>query len=144
EIGLGGFPEVPLIEARNKARALREMIRQGLDPVAERKAARQRLAQSTARGLSFEEAAKRCHAVKAQEFKNAKHAAQWYNTLNKYVIPELGRHPVAEIDTPQVLAVLQPIWGEIPETASRVRQRMAAVFDWARAAKIRSASNPSV
>tara|TARA_R100000005_G_scaffold96662_2_gene85696 strand:+ start:10114 stop:10980 length:867 start_codon:yes stop_codon:yes gene_type:complete len=59
------------------------------------------------------------------------------------VIPELGRHLVAEIDTPQVLAVLQPIWGEIPETASRVRQRMAAVFDWARAAKIRSAPNPS-
>tara|TARA_R100000005_G_scaffold96662_2_gene85695 strand:+ start:9703 stop:9996 length:294 start_codon:yes stop_codon:yes gene_type:complete len=44
EIGLRGFPEVPLAEARNKARALREMIRQGLDPVAERKAARQRLA----------------------------------------------------------------------------------------------------
>lgn len=82
--------------------------------------------------------------MKAQEFKSAKHAAQWYNTLDKYVIPELGRHPVAEIDTPQVLAVLQPIWGEIPETASRVRQRMAAVFDWARAAKIRTAANPSV
>lgn len=143
EFGLGGFPEVGLAAARDKARELREKIRDGVDPAEERKAARARLAQATARGLSFEEAAKRCHAVKAQEFKNPKHAAQWFKTLDTYVIPELGKQPVAEIETPQVLAVLQPIWGEIPETASRVRQRMAAVFDWARAAKIRTAPNPA-
>ncbi|MFU8765815.1 MAG: phage integrase central domain-containing protein, partial [Haliea sp.] len=63
------------------------------------------------------------------EFKNAKHAAQWLTTLEKYVIPQLGKLPVAEIDTPQVLAVLQPIWAEVPETASSVRQRISAVFD---------------
>ncbi|MAL95624.1 MAG: integrase [Haliea sp.] len=143
EFGLGGFPEVGLASARDKARDLREQIRQGVDPIEQRKAARARLEQATARGLSFEVAAKRCHKVKAQEFKNSKHAAQWINTLDKYVFPALGKQPVAEIDTPQVLAVLQPIWGEIPETASRVRQRMAAVFDWARAAKIRTAPNPA-
>ncbi|WP_197911734.1 tyrosine-type recombinase/integrase [Kineobactrum salinum] len=143
EIGLGGFPEVPLAEARNKARELKDQIRQGVDPMEERKANRTKLAQATARGLSFADAAKRCHAVKAQEFKNPKHAAQWITTLEKYVIPELGRLPVSEIETPQVLAVLEPIWAEVPETASRVRQRMAAVFDWARAAKIRTAPNPA-
>ena len=143
EIGLGGFPEVPLTEARRKARELKETIKQGIDPVEQRKAARAKLAQATARGLTFEQAAKRCHAVKAQEFKNAKHSAQWYSTLDKYAIPILGRHPVAEIDTPQVLSVLEPIWAEIPETASRVRQRMSSVFDWAKAAQVRTAPNPA-
>lgn len=143
EIGLGGFPEVPLAEARNRARELKEKIRRGIDPVQERKDHRLKLVRSNARSLSFAEAAKRCHAVKAQEFKNAKHAAQWLTTLERYVIPQLGKLPVAEIDTPQVLAVLQPIWAVVPETASRVRQRMAAVFDWSRAAKIRTRPNPA-
>ncbi|MFU8765814.1 MAG: hypothetical protein ACNA7T_14890 [Haliea sp.] len=53
-------------EARNKARELKEKIRQGIDPVQERKDHRLKLVQSNARSLSFAEAAKRCHAVKAQ------------------------------------------------------------------------------
>jgi integrase len=136
---LGASQKCRWREARNKARELKEKIRQGIDPVQERKDHRLKLVQSNARSLSFAEAAKRCHAVKAQEFKNTKHAAQWLTTLEKYVIPQLGKLPVAEIDTPQVLAVLQPIWAEVPETASRVRQRIAAVFDWSRAVKIRTA-----
>jgi len=143
EIGLGGFPEVSLADARNRAREMKAQIREGIDPVAERKAARLRLIQAQARGVTFEDAAKRCHAVKQQEFRNFKHAQQWYATLERYVIPTLGKLPVAEIDTPQVLAVLEPIWADIPETAGRVRQRMASVFDWSRAAKIRTQPNPA-
>lgn len=143
ELGLRGFPEVSLADARNKARELKEQIRQGIDPRETKKANRAELAQATARGLTFADAAKRCHAVKAQEFKNPKHANQWMTTLEKYVIPQIGKLPVSDIETPQVLAVLEPIWSEIPETASRVRQRMAAVFDWSRAAKIRTSPNPA-
>jgi len=143
EIGLGGFPDVPLAQAREHAREAKDGIRQGIHPLEKKRAARLTLYQSQVRGMTFIDAAKQCHAVKAQEFKNAKHSAQWFNTLETYVLPKLGRLPVADIDTPEVLAVLKPIWSEKPETASRVRQRMAAVFDWALSAKIRTASNPA-
>lgn len=143
EIGLGGFPAVSLADARAEARTMRAMIREGVDPVEQRKANRLSLIQSQARGMTFAEAAKQCHAVKAQEFRNAKHASQWYATLEKYALPHLGKLPIADIDTSQVLDALTPIWAEKTETASRVRQRMAAVFDWARAAGKRTAPNPA-
>ncbi|KJS04595.1 MAG: hypothetical protein VR73_14340 [Gammaproteobacteria bacterium BRH_c0] len=143
EIGLGGFPDVTLAQARDRARGHKDDIRQGVHPLEKKRAARLALYQSQARGLTFADAAKQCHAVKSQEFKNAKHSAQWFSVLESYAFPTLARLPVADIDTPEVLAVLKPIWSEKPETASRLRQRMAAVFDWALAAKVRTAANPA-
>jgi hypothetical protein len=58
EIGLGGFPTVTLAQARDKAREARDKIERGVDPMAERKAARAALAIAARRGLTFAEAAK--------------------------------------------------------------------------------------
>lgn len=143
ELGLGGFPEVSLADARDRAREIKALIRSGVDVKAERLRAKDALKRSQSTSITFADAAKRCHAVKAQEFRNPKHAAQWYSTLETYAFPIIGGVPIADIDTPEVLAVLKPIWSEIPETAGRVRQRMAAVFDWSRAAKIRTQPNPA-
>ena len=41
--------------------------------------------------------------------------------------------PVSEIDTALALKVLEPIWKNTPETASRVRQRCEQVIAWAAA-----------
>lgn len=143
EIGLGAFPDVSLAEAREAARECRREIRRGINPLEQKRAARQALYQSQTRGITFEEAAHQCHAVKAQEFRNAKHAKQWISTLETYAFPTLGNLPVRDIDTPDVLDVLKPIWTEKPETASRVRLRMAAVFDHAIASRIRTSPNPA-
>ena len=62
---------------------------------------------------------------------NAKHAAQWTNTLAAYAHPVIGTKHVEEVNSGDVLAVLTPIWTSKSETASRVRQRMETVFDWA-------------
>ena len=62
---------------------------------------------------------------------NAKHAAQWTNTLAAYAHPLIGTKRVDEVNSGDVLAVLTPIWTSKSETASRVRQRMETVFDWA-------------
>ena len=61
---------------------------------------------------------------------NPKHAAQWENTLRTYAHPVIGRKPVDEVTTSDVLAILVPIWTSKPETASRVRQRLETVLDW--------------
>ena len=41
--------------------------------------------------------------------------------------------PIGEIDTGLVLKVLQPVWTVKAETASRLRGRIEAVLDWAKA-----------
>lgn len=143
EVGLGGYPAVTLQQAREKAREVREKIAQGIDPIAERKAARSALMASRATEINFEEAAKQYIAAKSPEWKNAKHAQQWGNTLETYAFPKIGKLQVRDIDTPHVLEVLEPIWKVKTETASRVRGRIEAVLDWATVRKYRDGQNPA-
>lgn len=143
EVGLGGYPAVTLQQARDKAREVREKIAQGIDPIAERKAARSALLASRAMDITFEEAARQCIEAKSPEWKNAKHAQQWTNTLTTYAFPVLAKLRVRDIDTPHVLEVLQPIWKVKTETADRLRGRIEAVLDWATARKYRDGSNPA-
>ena len=142
-IGLGGFPDVSLADARERARQLKDKIKQGIDPLAEKKASKLALMQAQARAVSFEQMAKQAHEVKAQEFKNYKHSQQWINTLETYAFPTLAKMPIDEIEAADVLAVLKPIWTTKTETASRVRQRIAAVFDHALASGYRTKPNPA-
>ena len=55
----------------------------------------------------------------------------------------LGRLDVKGVDTQAVLEVLRPIWTTKPETASRVRQRIEAVLDYAAAVGARTGENPA-
>jgi integrase len=143
EIGLGGYPAVTLQQARDKAREVREKIARGIDPIAERKAARSALLASRAAVITFEEAARRCMEAKSPEWKNAKHAQQWSNTLETYAFPSLAKLHVRDIDTPHVLEVLKPIWTNKTETAKRLQGRIEAILDWATARKYRDGTNPA-
>ncbi|TIL44590.1 tyrosine-type recombinase/integrase [Mesorhizobium sp.] len=143
EIGLGGYPDVPLGDAVRRAREAKAKIRIGVDPVEERKAARAALAAAQARGLMFSDAVDRYLAAKLDAFKNAKHRAQWEMTLKTYAGPELGPLLVADIGVQDVLRVLQPIWKTKTETASRLRGRIEAVLAWATVAGHRTGDNPA-
>ncbi len=143
DIGLGAFPDVALAQAREQARAYRAKIREGIDPVAERQAARQALIASQRKRLTFAEAAKRKHASIRNEFRNTKHQKQWLSSLEQHAFPVLGALDVSEIEVSHVLAVLEPIWQAKTETASRVRQRIEAVLAWAIAAGHRDGQNPA-
>lgn len=134
DIGLGGAQVVSLAEARETALALRKVARRGGDPVAERR---------RAKGVpTFAEAAEQVHESHGGGWRNAKHAAQWINTLRTYAFPIIGDQRVDAVTTADLLRVLQPIWLTKGETARRVRQRMAAVFDWAKTAGFREGENP--
>ncbi len=135
DIGLGGLNAVSLAEAREKAAEYRKIARNGGDPLEERRKQRATI-------LTFEEAARRVHAENAKTWRNAKHAQQWINTLVAYVFPVFGNRPVNQIETPDVLRALSPIWVTKPETARRVRQRIRTVLDWAKVAGFRSGDNP--
>ncbi|TPE47168.1 tyrosine-type recombinase/integrase [Amaricoccus solimangrovi] len=143
EIGLGGYPDVTLAGARERAREAKDKIRRGIDPVEERKAAKAALAAARSRGLTFAEAVDRCLAARIDAFRNEKHRDQWRNTLRTYAMPELGAIQVHEIAVQDIARVLEPIWQTKTETASRLRGRIEAVLSWATVAGHRAGDNPA-
>jgi integrase len=143
DLGLGGFPDVPLADARDKARAMRELIAQGIDPVQQKAAARAALMAAEAKVITFDECARRFMASKTKEFANPKHAAQWKTTLETYASPIIGKLPVDRIELAHVVQVLEPIWSSKTETASRVRGRVESVLSWATVSGFRAGENPA-
>jgi len=143
DMGLGAFPAVALGDARALAADARAKLRAGIDPQAERAKAKAASIEAAADDRTFKAAAAACIAAKAPGWRNAKHAAQWEATLKAHVYPIVGKLPVAEVTTEHVLRVLQPLWTRTPETASRVRGRIEAVLDYARARKLRTGDNPA-
>ncbi|MFZ7127721.1 MAG: tyrosine-type recombinase/integrase [Desulfobacterales bacterium] len=142
-IGLGGYPEISLAAARDRARELKDLIRQGVDPVEQRKARRRALARSQKAAITFEEAARHCHKKKSTEFRSEKHAKDWFSSVERYAIPVIGRLPVNEVDLPHILSVLQPIWTTRTETATRLRQRLENILAWATVSGYRRGDNPA-
>ncbi len=135
DLGLGGLSLVSLTEARERVATLRKQARDGGDPLAARRHSRATIP-------TFEEAARLVHAEHSMAWKNQKHRAQWMRTLENDVFPVLGTRPVDQIETPEVLTVLAPIWLAKPETARRIRQRIGLVLDWSRAAGYRVGETP--
>ncbi len=143
EIGLGGYPDVTLAQARDRGREARDQIRRGIDPVEERKAAKAALIAAQRRGLTFAAAVEKYLAAKLDAFQNAKHRWQWRTTLEKLANPQLGTMLVSEIQVQDVLRVLTPIWTDKTETASRLRGRVEAVLSWTTVAGHRTGDNPA-
>jgi integrase len=141
-MGLGPQADVSLAEAREAAAAARKLVRQGTDPIARRRT--ERIAAAGRAGLNtFAEVAEAYIAAHEASWRNTMHRQQWRNSLDTYVHPVIGNLGVAIIDTDAVMRVLEPIWHEKSETASRLRGRIEAVLDYAAARGWRSGDNPA-
>ena len=143
EMGLGSTLTFSLAEARVKARDVRQALESGFDPIEVRNADLQKLRLEAATALSFAQCAGAYINAHSAEWKNPKHLKQWESTLSGYAGPVIGQLPVAAIDTPLVLKVLEPIWKEKNETASRLRGRIEAILDWATVRGYRTGDNPA-
>jgi integrase len=145
--GVGAYPAVGLAEARERADELRRQIRSGIDPVDARKRQtaekREQSRLEEAKRMTFDQCAQAYINGKKAEWKNAKHGQQWENTLATYASPLLGNLSIADIDLGLVMKVLDPIWRDKTETASRVRSLIEAVLDWAKVHGYRSGDNPA-
>lgn len=135
EMGLGSARAVPLAIAREKAAAARLLLAGRIDPLAHR--------QSDVASPSFSECVEQFLTSNEAGWRNAKHASQWRNTLAAYAEPTIGRLPVNEIGTNHIMEILDPIWANKTETASRVRGRIENVIDWASARGYRKGENPA-
>ena len=141
DMGLGTHPSVSLAEARELAGEARALVRRGIDPIDARK---QQAPPAVEKHIvTFDEAAKRYIGAHEQSWRNAKHRQQWANTLSTYAGPIISKTDVAAIGTDDVLRILEPIWQEKPETASRVRGRIENVLDWAKVRGLRDGANPA-
>lgn len=143
DMGLGGYPDVTLSQARDKARTARDKVREGVDPVEAARAARSALKAAQASAVTFKQCAERYIAAHKAGWKNEKHAQQWENTLTAYVYPVMGSLLVSDVGLSHVLKVLEPLWSGKTETASRLRGRIESVLDWATARKYRTGENPA-
>ena len=142
DMGLGGYPAVTLAMAREKAREARELIRKGIDPIEQQRAAQSALRAAVASALTFKETAKAYMTTHEAGWKNAKHAQQWRNTLAQYAYPVMGELLVRDVSKEHVLAALRPIWTTKNETASRLRSRIELVLSYAMQAGYRPEGLP--
>ncbi|WP_082061811.1 integrase arm-type DNA-binding domain-containing protein [Xanthomonas sp. GPE 39] len=144
DLGLGGYPDVSLSEARRKAAEARELLSKNIDPITAKREARSAMLAARLAEITFEKAAHQFIESKSAEWKSGgKSADQWTSSLEAYAFPVLGSLRVADIDRAHVLRVLEPIWIEKNETANRVRQRMESVLDWAKVRGFREGDNPA-
>ena len=127
EMGVGGAA-VTLAQARDRAADARKFVASGINPITARREARM----ASVAKPTFGQCAEALLAAKSSEWRNARHRAQWRMTLETYAGPLCGM-PVDQVDTAAVLGVLQHVWQTTPETASRLRGRIEAVLDAARA-----------
>jgi integrase len=142
-MGLGPVRDVSLAEARTMASECRKLLLSGADPIEQRQAVRVSAKLDAARAMTFRECAEKHIGAHEAGWKNPKHRAQWKSTLATYAYPVIGGLPIAAVDTTLVLKAIEPIWAAKPETAGRVRGRIEAVLDWARARGFRHGENPA-
>jgi hypothetical protein len=146
QMGLGSIEEVSLAAARDAARAARKLLHDGVDPIEERaakEAAKEAAKQTAPAVMTFKDVTERYLAAHESSWRNEKHRWQWRASLNKYAYSVVGDRSVDQITTSDVMAILEPIWMTMPETASRLRARIESVLDYAKALEWRRGENPA-
>jgi integrase len=151
-LGLGSEADFNIKEARDRARKARQLLKDGIDPIDKKKTDKSAAALAKAKTLTFKEAAQAFFNQHEKEWRSAKHRAQFLSSMEQYVYPKIGSLLVPDIDTGQVLRVLeqkhpdypdQQIWEVIRVTADRVRSRIEQVLDWCTARGYRTGNNPA-
>jgi integrase len=152
-VGLGSARIFTLKEARKRNLELSKQLADKIDPLAQRRAKRLQDVADAAKAKSFGQVAQNYFDAHSASWRSPKHRVQWLSSVlgvtptGKPVKVDYCRAlrpmPVQKVDTPVVMSVLQPVSRDKPETASRLRARIAAVLDAAKAAGYRTGDNPA-
>lgn len=134
EFGLGPYPAISLAAARKIATQYRETIAEGGDP---------RLNRSKEVAPTFAVVVDKFLETMESQWSNAKHRAQWRMTLTDYC-SAISNMQVSQVGFTEVMQVLQSIWTEKPETASRLRGRIERVLNFAKVNGWREGENPAL
>lgn len=129
-MGFGSYPEVSLKDARERAAAAKQQVRDGVDPIVDRKVKRAALETERLRGRTFRQVVDEYLSVK-MEGERKKTSSQWRSSLEAYALAEMGDIPVDDVNKQDVLRALEPIWRTKTETARRVRARIESILTYA-------------
>ena len=133
ESGIGTFPLISLSEARAIHRGYKSKAAKGINPTEE----------PAHEDNSFEKVFCEYFQKKRRALNNEKNIKQWESTMRDYVFPVIGSSDISVITHHEIVRILEPIWLSIPDTASKVLQRVSNVFDYAIAHDYRSLDNPA-
>ena len=142
-VGLGSYPAVGVKEARAKAALCRAEIAEGYKPTGSKERAEdvRQVVQQTLAQATFREVAERVIELRRPSWSNERHATQWRESLTNHAFPVIGDLPIGEVTSGDILRMLAPIWHSVPETATRVKQRVDVILDYAIASNMRQ-DNP--
>lgn len=146
DIGLGGYPLVSLAEAREKALATRRQIREGVDPIQEKRAKRSAMMAENIASMRFKQVAQKFIEKKRREYRGkniSQRMVKLENQLSVYVYPIIGNLLPDDIRLPHIQKILDPIWESKVETANRVRLIVENVLDLAEVLGLREGKNPA-
>ena len=143
EMGIGSYYDLSLADARERARGFRKMVKDGVDPIDDRRVRRALLRAERAKVMTFRQCAEAYIVAHQASWRSQKHTAEWTRTLEIYVYPVFGSTPAQVIDVGLVMKVLDGIWLAKPETAGRIRGRIEAILNWATARGYRKGDNPA-
>lgn len=141
--GLGSVTDLSLNEARIAAGESRRLRLEGKDPIDEKKKIAAAARVISAKEMTFKTCATTFIDSHKAGWTNEKHINQWTNTLTTYAYPTIGHLPVRDVDISLIMRILEPIWLTKTETATRVRQRIENILDWAKAREFRAGENPA-
>lgn len=143
DMGLGGYPDVTLAQAKEFARTARAQIAQGIDPINANRAAKRKMIADQLSTITFRQAATQYIDTHEASWRNDKHVQQWRNTIETYANPKIGSVQVRDINLHLVMSILEPIWIDKTETATRLRGRLESIIDWAIVRGYRTDANPA-
>lgn len=150
--GLGSLADFSLREARDRARAARQLLADNIDPLDKKREQKAAKAVASIKQITFRQADEAFIDQHQQGWKNGKHREQWTSSLQTYVFPIIGSLAPRDIDTGAVLKVLEQkhvnypearLWDPIGETASRIRGRIEQILDWSKTRRYRDGDNPA-
>jgi len=143
EMGLGSIRMETLSQARDKAKQCKKLLRCGTDPIRDRQ---ERVAVEKADNkemLSFQKCTEGYLNVHSSSWRSARHAEIWHSSIKRFAYPIIGPIHVNKIERSHILNILDPIWREKTETATRLRGRLESILNWATVKEYRKGDNPA-
>ena len=143
-ISLGPFPALGIADARLKAQQERDRLEMGINPAEQRKQTALTKPSKLKAKILFKDFALSYVQTKRAEWTNQKHGDQWVYTLEQFAFPVIGSMAIDEIETEDIIEILEPIWTSKTETAARLRGRLELILAAATTRKLRSGMNPAI
>ncbi|WP_439925525.1 tyrosine-type recombinase/integrase [Nitrobacter sp. JJSN] len=142
-MGLGPARHVSLAQARVLAADARALVRNGIDPINDRREKRTAVKIDEKRATVFRDYAERYTDQHEVAWKSPVVRRAWRSQMRDHVYQHIGSKAVADIDTGDLLAILRPLWTEKHETARGVRSKLETILASAKVEGLRSGENPA-